>query len=135
MMYLTDSTFVIDFFAGQPTAVTLMPSLLDAGLGSSVVSYMELWEGVAANPDPRRAARQLRLFVAEVRVVPFSQRVARRAALLRVELRQLRRPLEQRALDILIAATALEHDLTLVTSDRDFDDMPELKRLNPRSRA
>src|SRR5690242_6898542 len=108
---LTDSTFVIDFFAGQPTAVALMPTLLADGLGLSVISYMELWEGVARNRDPKRAERQLREFLRRVTVLPFSRRVARRAADLRAELRRVRRPTEQRALDLLIAATALEYDL------------------------
>ena len=133
MTHLTDSAFVIDFFGGQAAAVTLMPTLLAHGLGRSIISYMELWEGVEANGDPERAARQLRRFLRLVTVVPFSRRVARRAAQLRAELRRLRRPIEQRALDILIAATALEYDLVMVTSDADYDDIPGLKRLNPRA--
>jgi predicted nucleic acid-binding protein len=36
----------------------------------------------------------------------------------------------QRALDLIIAATALEHDLTLVTRNReDFQDIPGLQTL------
>ena len=132
MRHLTDSTFVIDFFAGQPAAVRRMPTLLADGLGLSIISYMELWEGVETHRDPARAG-QLRRFLRLVTVVPFSRRVARRAAQLRAELRRLRRPIEQRALDILIAATALEYGLVMVTSDADYDDIPGLKRLNPRA--
>lgn len=75
MRSLTDSTFVIDFFAGQPAAVSLMPSLLADGLGLSIISYMEPWAGVERNRDPRRAAAQLRQFLRLVTVAPFSRRV------------------------------------------------------------
>ena len=92
---------------------------------------MELWEGIERNRDPQKAERQLRELLRRVTVVPFSRRVARRAAALRSELRRLRRPIEQRSLDILIAATALHYDLTLVMSDRDFDDIPVLRLLAP----
>jgi predicted nucleic acid-binding protein len=66
-------------------------------------------------------------------VLPFSRRVSQRTARLRREIRRRRLPLEQRALDILIAGTALAHDLVMVTSDADYDDIPDLKRLNPRT--
>lgn len=103
------------------------------GVALSILTAMELWEGVERNRDPRQAARVLREFLRGVTILPFSHRVARRAARLRAELRRLGRPLEQRAIDILIAATALEYDLVMVTSDRDFDDIPGLKRLDARS--
>jgi predicted nucleic acid-binding protein len=94
---------------------------------------MELWEGAYGNRDPSAAERQLRQFLRPLTVLPFSRRVSQRTARLRREIRRRRLPLEQRALDILIAGTALAHDLVMVTSDADYDDIPDLKRLNPRT--
>jgi predicted nucleic acid-binding protein len=133
MTYLTDSTFVIDSFTGQSFAVALLPTLLRDGLALSIVTYMELWEGAYGDRDPSAAAWRLRTFLRPLTILPFSRRVARRTARLRRELRSLRRPLEQRALDILVAGTALHHGLTIVTSDADFDDIPGLTILNPRT--
>jgi predicted nucleic acid-binding protein len=133
MTYLTDSTFVIDSFTGQPFAVQLLPTLLNAGLAISIVTHMELWEGVYGDRDPRGAERRLRTFLQPLTVLPFSRLVSQRTAQLRRQLRTLRRPIEQRALDILIAGTTLHHGLTMVTSDADFDDIPGLTILNPRT--
>lgn len=65
-------------------------------------------------------------------ILPFSHRVSLRTAELRREMRNRGLRLDHRMLDILIAGTALTYDLIMVTSDTDFDDMPDLKRLNPR---
>ena len=133
MTYLADSTFVIDSFTAQPFAVALLPTLLEEGLALSIITHMELWEGVYGDRERKAAERRLRLFLRPLTILPFSRRVSQRAARLRRELRVRGRPLEQRALDLLIAATALEHGLVMVTSDKDFDDIPGLTLLNPRT--
>src|SRR3712207_1471211 len=120
MTFLTDATFVIDFLRGQSYARTVYSTLIHDGLALSIVTHMELWEGVYGDRDPQAAARRLRTFLRPLTIVPFSRRVSQRTAQLRRELRVLRLPLEQRALDIMIAGTALAHDLTMVTSDADF---------------
>ena len=133
MNYQTDATFVIDFLNGQVSARDIYTTLDAEGIALSILTYMELWEGVEGNQDPRAAAQALRRFLRGVTILPFSRRVARRAAHLRREPRRMRRPIEQRALDILIAATALEYDLVMVTSDTDYQDIPGLKLLDPRA--
>ena len=132
MSHLVDATFAIDLLTRQPYAQAFLPTVRTDGFALSIFTYMELWEGAYTNRNPKQAAAVLRLFLSGIPVLPFSRRVAQRAAQLRGELRRLRLPVEQRAIDILIAATALEYSLTLVTSDRDFDDIPGLTLLNPR---
>jgi predicted nucleic acid-binding protein len=133
MTSLTDATFIIDALRGRAYAAQLVPTLLENGLALSIITHMELWEGVYGNPNRRVAERRLREFLRPIALLPFSPRVSQRTAQLRRELRRLRRPLEQRALDILVAGTALYHGLTIVTSDADFDDIPGLTILNPRT--
>ena len=135
MRYLTDSTFVIDSLTQQAHAQRLLPTLLREGLALSFVSHMELWDGAFGSPDPRRAARELRAFLRRVTVLPFSHRVSLRTAALRREMRRQGLRLDHRMLDILIAGTALTHDLVIVTSDADFEEIPGLRRLNPREPA
>ena len=88
---------------------------------------------VYGSRDPTRAARALRQLLRRLTLLPFSHRVSLRTAALRREMRQRGVRIEHRMLDILIAGTALAYDLTLVTSDQDFDDIPALTRLNPRT--
>lgn len=94
---------------------------------------MELWDGVYGSRDSKRSARELRTFLRRVTILPFSHPVSLRTARLRHEMRSRGLPLSHRLLDILIAGTALAYDLVMVTSDSDYDDIPDLKRLNPRA--
>jgi predicted nucleic acid-binding protein len=133
MTYLADATFVIDALRGRAYAAQLAPRLLADGLSLSIITHMELWEGIYGNPNRRVAEPRLREFLRPVTLLPFSPRVSQRTAQLRRDLRARHRPLQQRALDILVAGTALYHGLTMVTSDTDFDDIPGLTLFDPRT--
>ena len=66
-------------------------------------------------------------------MLPVTRQIAQTTARVRTSLRAQRRPLNQRALDLVIAGTALTHNLTLVTSNiRHYEEIPGLKLLNPR---
>jgi predicted nucleic acid-binding protein len=67
-----------------------------------------------------------------VPVLPLTPAIAQRCAHLREHLkRQGKRP-NRRAFDLIIAGTALEHGLTLVTHNRqDFSDIPGLILFQP----
>ena len=97
------------------------------GLAISSVTYMESYEGILRERSPIVQAHFDRL-ISTLEVIPFALPEAARCAQLRAELRRLRRPVRPRGLDLLIAATALEHDLTLVTRNTaDYRDVPGLK--------
>ena len=67
-------------------------------------------------------------FLESVPIIPFSLAVATRCAHLRDKLRRQKKQVNRRALNLLIAATTLEHGLTLVTRNLDdFLDIPDLK--------
>jgi predicted nucleic acid-binding protein len=133
MKYLADSTFVIDSLSQQPHAQQLLPTLLREDLALSIVSHMELWDGVFGSRNPKQATRELCQFLRRVTILPLSHRVSLRTAQLRYEMRRRGLRIEHRMLDILIAGTAITHNLIMVTSDTDFDDIPGLTRLNPRT--
>ena len=128
MAYLLDSDRVIDHLLNIPEAVTLMDRLAEQGLAISVITYLEVYQGTLRSPDPEKAQDQFEAFLTGVIVLPLSQAVARRYAHLRHTLKQRKRRIHSRALDLIIAATALEHDLTLVTRNTiDYNDIPDLK--------
>ena len=94
----------------------------------SIVTYMEVYQGSLRADDPSRALSQLQAFIDDVPIIPITEAVAERCARLREDaLRQGKRP-NRRAFDLLIAATALENDLSLVTRNiRDYRDIAGLK--------
>lgn len=133
MPYLIDSDWVIDHLAGIPAATNLLRDLANEPMYISIVTYMEVYQGSLRADDSERALADLRAFVEDVPILPFSEDVAERCARLREDfLGQGKRP-NRRAFDLLIAATALENNLTVVTRNiRDYSDIPDLKLYRPR---
>jgi len=127
MAYLIDSDWVIDHLGEVEDAVQLLEQLADDGIAISIVTYMEVYQGVVRSSDPDAAQAQLDAYLNAVPVLPFSLAVARRCAQLRQQLKEQRQRVNTRALDLLIAATALEYNLTLVTRNmNDYRDIPQL---------
>ena len=127
MAYLLDTDILIDQFAELPAAVELVGRLASAGIAVSIITYMEAYQGVLRSPDRQIAEAKFTDFMASVPVLPFSPSVARRCAELREDLRLGGKRVRARALDLLTAAIALEHQLTLVTrNSADYHDIPDL---------
>jgi predicted nucleic acid-binding protein len=94
---------------------------------------MEVFQGVTRSPQPEEAHTKFRAFVKSIPVLPLSFAVAERCALLRETLRRQNTRVHSRALDLIIAATALEYELILVTENsKDFEDIPDLPLSQPR---
>jgi tRNA(fMet)-specific endonuclease VapC len=128
MTYLIDSDIVIDALFARADARQLIIELRRHGISLSVISYLEIVEGVEAGATPHRARLGLRSFLRGTRMLVVSRPIAERAAAIRLDLRRQRRQVHERALDILVAATAIEHGLVLVTRNtRDYADIPGLQ--------
>jgi predicted nucleic acid-binding protein len=125
--YLLDSDVVVVVLKGQTQTAHLLQALYPDGLAISVIALSELHEGIVGSYDPRKHMRGLRRFLKGVRVLGVSRHIAERNAELRADLRRRKRDVSFRAFDLLIAATALQHNLTLVTRNRrDYQDIPGL---------
>jgi predicted nucleic acid-binding protein len=134
MAYLVDSTLVIDHLANVPDAAQLIDQLAQDGIVMSIVTYMEAFQGVVRSEQPKEAAKKFHAFADLVLILPFSRAVAERCARLRETLRSQNKRVKSRALDLIIAATALEYGLTLVTKNtEDFTDIPGLTLYQPHS--
>lgn len=73
---------------------------------------------------------RFRRFLARLALLPLDDAVMERFAFIRADLRRRGQLIPD--LDLLIAATALHHDLTLLTRNvRHFDRIPELRRYWP----
>jgi tRNA(fMet)-specific endonuclease VapC len=132
MPYLIDSHVVIDHLAAVPEASELLGKLAADGIAISIITYMEAFQGVTRSPHPEEAHAKFRSFAKSIPVLPLSLSVAERCARLRESLRRENKRVNSRALDLIIAATALEYDLILVTNNAgDFTDIPDLPLHQP----
>jgi tRNA(fMet)-specific endonuclease VapC len=125
--YLLDTDWIVDVLNGQETAIETLLELAPAGLALSIISYGELYEGAAFAHEPEPAITGLRSFLKGKPILPLTQPVMERFAQIRGSLpRMVRQQIGD--LDILIAATCLEHNLTLLTRNlKDFQKIPNLK--------
>jgi predicted nucleic acid-binding protein len=127
MRYLIDSDWFIDYLGGVADAVALIQLLTRDGFSISIITYIEVYQG-AYRRQSLAAEQELALSLQNIPIIPVSISVAQRCARLREDLRQRGRRIRPRALDLIIAATALEHDLTLVTRNTDdYRDVPGIK--------
>lgn len=85
--------------------------------------------GIFRATNPNEAERALNDFLSEVTVLSINEEAARIFGQERARLRQVARPMSD--LDLLIAATALRHDLTVLTADRDFERVEHLNTIFP----
>ncbi len=128
MPYLIDTDLVIDHLANITQANQLLDKLAPEGIAISIITYMEAYQGVVRSPNPQEARAKFQTFRRSVPVLPFSLTVAKRCATLREQLKQEQKRVKSRALDLINAAIALEHDLTLVTRNtEDYQDIPGLE--------
>ena len=125
MRYPVDTDWVADYLKGKPPAVERLTILAADGLAISIITFAEIYEGIYYGQNRPQHEAIFRRFLHGVEVIGINHSFARRFALIRGQLRQRGELISQA--DLLIAATALEHNLTLVTRNRrDFDRIPGL---------
>jgi tRNA(fMet)-specific endonuclease VapC len=130
VQYLIDTDLVVDWLNGHEPTIRLIEPLVVNGIALSILTYAEVFEGIYGSRDPKADERAFHRLVRQTTILPISRRIARRAASLRRDLRLRRAPVAHRALDLFIAATALQYDLTLLTRNRrDYNDIPGLRLL------
>jgi predicted nucleic acid-binding protein len=126
--YLLDTSLVAAFLHGRKHIIELIdPWVRKQEVGTSILVYGEVIEYLKGLADySRYQARLLRLFTLEqITPYPLTYPILERYA----DIRRTLRPVHQDIgdIDTLIAATALEEHLTLVTIDHDFERVPHLK--------
>jgi tRNA(fMet)-specific endonuclease VapC len=109
---------------GRPEVVARLTAREREGLAISVVTLAELYEGIESTTDPDAARPVLLDFLKVVTVIPFSEKAAARFGTEAAKLRRLGQPLPD--FDLVIAATAIQHGLTLLTEDHHFERIPSL---------
>ena len=130
MRYLVDADWLIDAFIGRPDAVRTLDYLSPEGLAVSIIAVAELYEGAFGTPDPSPTLAAFREFLRGYAILPLTDPAAVRFAQVRATLRQQGQLIPD--MDLLIAATAMEADLTLLTRNlRHFTRISDLRLYQP----
>jgi tRNA(fMet)-specific endonuclease VapC len=114
--FLIDTDWVIDHFNGVTQVTLRLKELQPRGLGLSVVSAAELWEGAYFSRDAKRSQETLEGFLSGVDILGLDEEICKRFGQLRGSMRKRGQTIGD--FDLLIAATALRHKLTLLTNNR-----------------
>ena len=126
-LYLIDTTVLAAGLFRRPAAVErLEPWIGQREAATSILVYGEIAEYLRAFPDMPRRQAELRDLLREVRPYFLTYSIMERYAVVRRALRTPHGPGLFGDIDTLIAATDLERNLTLVTSDSDFERVPGL---------
>ena len=123
--YLVDTDWIVPALKGRPDAQLLLSSLAPHGLAISLISYGEIYEGIYGGRDPKRHEQVFRLFLRGVEVLPLNRSIMKEFARIRGQLRVAGNLITD--FDLLIAATAIHHDLMLVTRNaKHFQRVPRV---------
>lgn len=116
LQYLVDTDWVIHYLNGREDIVNRLHTLRPDGLGLSVIALGELYEGVYYSRDPEKDEQGLNDFLRGVTVLGIDEETSRIFGRERGRLRQSGQLIGD--IDLLIAATALQYDVTLLSNNR-----------------
>ncbi|MDD1415284.1 type II toxin-antitoxin system VapC family toxin [Dolichospermum sp. ST_con] len=127
MAYLLDTCVVSDFVKGEQNTLKQIKLISPTDLFISSLTVMEIKYGLAINPAKAIKIQPLiETFLISITVLNFTSQEAEKAAEIRSILKIAGSPIG--SYDVLIAATALSHNLMIVTSNvREFQRVPNLQ--------
>ncbi|MDR3188348.1 MAG: type II toxin-antitoxin system VapC family toxin [Prevotellaceae bacterium] len=121
--YLIDTNVISDYILGQlpDRAMNFVSGVIDMTANISIMTAIETlsWR------SSEEYEATIQKFVDKFNILDLSQQIVDCCI-------QIRRSKKIKTPDAIIAATAIVHDLTLITSDSHFSNIPELLLINPR---
>jgi tRNA(fMet)-specific endonuclease VapC len=128
MKYLIDTDWVIDHFHHIERVTRRLEELAPQGLALSIVSLAELYEGVYYSRDPAESEEVLQRFLdPSLSILGIDEETCKIFGRERGRLRAAGLIIGD--VDLLIAATALQYNLTLLTNNRRHFERVEGLRL------
>ena len=121
MKLLLDTTVLIDILRSRNNRRALLADLVSGGhkLSTAAINIAEIYSGMRPGEEVPAEA-----FLKTLECVPMTGRIARLAGSLKS--RFARQGVTLDLPDMIVAATALEHGLTLMTDNRSDFPLPEL---------
>ncbi|MBW4651536.1 MAG: type II toxin-antitoxin system VapC family toxin [Kaiparowitsia implicata GSE-PSE-MK54-09C] len=130
MRYLLDTCVISDFIKGEIGTTARFKQTEPVDIALSTITVMELRYGLALNPQrAQKVEPAIASILSSVTILPFDTLEAEQAAQIRAVLKSQGQPIG--AYDVLISATALQHNLLMVTANqREFERVPCLQTEN-----
>ncbi|WP_183980102.1 type II toxin-antitoxin system VapC family toxin [Runella defluvii] len=121
--YLIDNNTISSFFSAllSETAMAFIASVIDETPILSVITEIEALSWISHDKTKEQTIKE---FVADATILALSPEIV-------AECVRLRRSRKIKTPDAIIAATALVHDLTLISNDKGFENIPRLKLIDP----
>ena len=114
--YLIDTDWVIHYLNGRDDIVRRLDELQPEGLGLSVISLAELYEGIFYSTDPQGNEQDLNDFLRGVNIIGIDEAACKIFGRERGRLRKAGQLIGD--FDLLIAATGLHYGVTVLTNNR-----------------
>ena len=125
MTYLVDSDYLADYLKGYKAATTLLERLFPEGIALSIITFAEIYEGIYYGHNQQAHEQGFRTFLRTTTILGITRPVAKQFARICGDLRAKGQLILDP--DLYIAATALQHKLTLVTRNmKDYERIPNL---------
>jgi predicted nucleic acid-binding protein len=125
--FLLDTTPIAAYLNDRPAAVQLIrPWVEQREVATSILDYAEVVEYIKSFSDFELRHMQLRRLLRDIYPYFLTYSILERYADIRRQLRPPYGPGLIGDMDTLIAATAIQQGLTLVTVDSDFERVPNL---------
>lgn len=123
--YLIDNNAISSYFSElfSENSMEFVADVIDRTPNISVITEIEALSWVS--PDKRKEAI-VKAFIGDANILPLSPDVVAQCV-------KIRRRKKIKTPDAIIAATAIVHNLTLITSDSDFKSIRGLKIIDPNS--
>jgi len=121
--YLIDNNVISNYFSNafSERSTNFLADIIDRVPNLSVITKIEALSWVCPNVAKENIVR---IFVNSSNIIALSDGIVDKCI-------EIRRNHKIKTPDAIIAATAILNDFTLLTSDSDFDPIPNLKIINP----
>lgn len=129
MTYLVDTDYVADYLKGQRNVAAILEPLLPEGIAISIITFAEVYEGIFYGHNRTQHETGFRNFLKSTPVLSVTRPIARQFAIIRGQLRATKVLVHPKdTYDLFIAATAIYHNLMLITRNlKDYERIPNLK--------
>jgi tRNA(fMet)-specific endonuclease VapC len=126
MRYILDTDWIINLLAGRQDATVKIEQLDPEEIVISLVTVAEIYESAFNYTNPEAHIQTFRSFLSNFQLLNLNLPIIEKFAEVRSFLRRRGEIISD--FDILIGATALHHDFTLLTYNaRHFKRIPDLK--------
>jgi len=129
MKYLIDTDIIIYWLKGNTRIEQRVQRVGLENIGFSIISQAELYFGAYNSSYPTKNLAKIQLLANTIQVIHFNEKVADIFGLLKANLRKTGKTIMDA--DLMIASTALAHELILVSNNiKHFQNITGLKLEN-----